>query len=619
MQWSERTIIGTLLALVVVAQLFFGLPRLTQFSAVDEHLWTYERIPQFWNALAEGRFKKTNINDKPGISVALISGFGMLQVDPKPYESLRVEAKTAQDIALIETIHRAFRLPVYVFTLCMLPVFYFLLRKLFDSSTALFSVIFIYLSPILLGISLIINPDSLLWIFLPLAIVSFLVFQKSNQFRYAGLGGLFLGLALLTKYVSALLYVYLLLLVFARAIFFVDTTHVVGTIRKSFLGYAVAVAVSLLTVALLYPAAWVDPKIILETTFLSHPFAPIWKLFLFTLVVITLDIFMLKGLVSGSVVRILAPYRHFMIGAIGMVTLSGAFFVFVDTYFGMKFYDFQSMLASAQIKSAVGVLSTIALKGIATGLFVLLFSIPPIVLVLALFALGDSLRIFWKKTFTEETVILSFLVTFMLLYYVASALNNVQATVRYQIALYPIIAIIAGVGMSQILKRGVILRDMPVWGTSLVLIGLMVGSLWFIRPYYFAYASELLPHEYVVNMKDMGDGSYQAAQYLNALPNAEQIHIWSDKVAVCEYFVGKCTISLKPKHIVDIHFDYFILSNGREPKTRYFLSLRDIVVPEFVRIGTLYTSDDFEGHTIVIDGRPGNFVKVVKNVSPVGQ
>jgi 4-amino-4-deoxy-L-arabinose transferase-like glycosyltransferase len=619
MQWSERTIIGTLLALVVVAQLFFGLPRLTKFSAVDEHLWTYERIPQFWNALAEGRFKKTNINDKPGISVALITGFGMLQVDPKPYESLRVEAKTAQDIALIETIHRAFRLPVYVFTLCMLPVFYFLLRKLFDSSTALFSVIFIYLSPILLGISLIINPDSLLWIFLPLAIVSFLVFQKSNQFRYAGLGGLFLGLALLTKYVSALLYVYLLLLVFARAIFFVDTTHVVGTIRKSFLGYVVAVAVSLLTVALLYPAAWVDPRIILETTFLSHPFAPIWKPFLFTLVVIALDIFMLKGLVSGSVVRILAPYRHFMIGAIYMITLSGALFVFVDTYFGMKFYDFQSMLASAQIKSAVGVLSTIALKGIATGLFVLLFSIPPIVLVLALFALGDSLRIFWKKTFTEETIILSFLVTFMLLYYVASALNNVQATVRYQIALYPIIAIIAGVGMSQILKRGVILHGIPVWGTSLVLIGLMVGSLWFIRPYYFAYASELLPKEYVVNMKDMGDGSYQAAQYLNALPNAEQMHIWSDKVAVCEYFVGKCTISLKPKHIVDIHFDYFILSNGREPKTRYFLSLRDIVVPEFVRMGTLYTSDDFEGHTIVIDDRPGNFVKVVKNVSLVGQ
>jgi len=619
MRWSERTIIGTLLALVVIIQLFFGLPRLTQFSAVDEHLWTYERIPQFWNALTEGRFKKTNINDKPGISVALISGFGMLQVDPKPYESLRVEAKTAQDIALIETIHRAFRLPVYVFTLCMLPVFYFLLRKLFDSSTALFSVIFIYLSPILLGISLIINPDSLLWIFLPLAIVSFLVFQKSNQFRYAGLGGLFLGLALLTKYVSALLYVYLLLLVFARAIFFVDTTHIVGIIRKSFLGYIVAVAVSLLTVALLYPATWVDPKIILETTFLSHPFAPIWKPFLFTLVVISLDIFMLKGLVSGSVVRILAPYRHFMVGAIGMVTLSGALFVFVDTYFGMKFYDFQSMLASAQIKSAVGVLSTITLKGIATGLFVLLFSIPPIVLVLALFALGDSLRIFWKKTFTEETVILSFLVAFMLLYYVASALNNVQATVRYQIALYPIIAIIAGVGMSQILKRGVILRGIPAWGTSLILIGLMVGSLWFIRPYYFAYASELLPKEYVVNMKDMGDGSYQAAQYLNALPNAGQMHIWSDKVAVCEYFVGRCTISLKPKHVVGIHFDYFILSNGREPKTRYFLSLRDIVVPEFVRIGTLYTSDDFEGHTIVIDGRPGNFVKIVKNISPVGQ
>ncbi len=613
---SEQKIIGLFLALIVVIQLSFGLPRLVEYSAVDEHLWTYERIPQFWNAIQESHWKKTNINDKPGITVALVSGPGMLAVDPEPFDSLRVEPKTSVQAALMEKINFSFRLPIYLFTLCMLPVFYFLLRKLLGPSIALFSTASIYLSPIVLGISLIINPDSLFWIFLPLSIISFLVFQKHMQSRYAYLCGVFLGLALLTKYVSAILYVYLPVIIFFGAIFSTNASDARNFLKRSFIGYGKVLLASVATVLILYPATWVRPELILTTTFLSHPFEPIWRYFAIVSGIFFIDIFLFKSFVSAKVAKLVAPYGRIALGAIFLAVFAGIFFSLMNAYSGMKFYDFQSALTSARILDVPLSFSLIALRGIATGFFVLLFSIPPVILFLILFALGNAVFMIWKKESGDELMVVSVFFLFMLSYYAASSMNGVQPTVRYQIALYPLAAIIAAIGLHQFLQKFSVTRAMSHLMAGVFLIGTLSLSLFFIRPYYFAYASELLPHRYVLNMKDMGDGSYEAAEYLNAQPDAGRLYIWSDKVAVCEYFIGRCEVSLKQKNLEGIYFDYFVISNGREPKTRYFISIRNIVLPEFLRLQELYTSDDFEGHTIVIDRRPGNFVKIVKNPIP---
>lgn len=613
MKMNERMSVVMLLLLVIIVQLGFGLPRIARYSAVDEHLWTFDRVPQFWDAIVDGHWKKTNINDKPGITTAWISGIGMFTIDPKRYEDVRTEAKTAEEVASIEKINTAFRLPIYLFTLFFLPVFYFLLRKLLGSPIALFSTIAIYLSPILLGISLIINPDSLLWIFLPLSILSFLVFQKHAQSKYAYLAGVFLGLSLLTKYVSALLYLYLPLIIFFTAIVSARTSHLQGYFRRSCIGYGQVIFASLVTVFVLYPATWVQPALILETTFLSYPFEPIWRYFVFAVGALCLDIFLLNSRISARVVKLLASQGRILLGMMFGVVCVGIFFSLTDAWLGMRFYDFQSALTSARILDVPFSFSLIAVRGIATGLFVLIFSIPPIVLLLMLFALGTTVIMIWKKEFSDESMVVSSVFLFMLLYYVASAMNGVQPTVRYQIAMYPLIAIVAGIGLHQLLQTYSVTRTIPNWAIGVFLIAILSGSLLLIRPYYFSYASTLLPHRYVVNMKDMGDGSYEAAQYLNAKEGARDMRIWSDKVAVCEYFIGRCEISLKPQNITGIHFDYFVISNGREPKTRYFISIRNIILPEFLRLQELYTSDDFEGHTIVIDERPGNFVKIVRN------
>lgn len=613
MKISERMTVGFLLASLVIVQLTFGLPRIAQYSSVDEHLWTFDRTPQFWNAIERARWEKTNINDKPGITTAWVSGIGMRTVDPEPYDDLRTESKTSEEVLLMEKINRAFRLPIYLFTLLFVPVYYFLLRKLFGVSVALFSTLFIYLSPILLGISLIINPDSFLWIFLPLSIISFLVFQREMQSRYAYLCGIFLGLALLTKYVSAILYLFLPIIIFFEAAFSARISDGRKYLRQSFIGYAKALIVSLVTVFVLYPATWVDPWLILQTTLLSHPFEPIWKYFAIGSALFFADIFLCGSFVSMKIIERVSSYRKAILTSVFGATLLSICFVVFDTYASMRWYDFQSMLSSARILEETFSLSTIVFRGVATGFFVLIFGVPPIVSLSILFMLMNGVLFLWKRDADEEFCMAGILLLFMFFYYVASAMNGVQSTVRYQIALYPIAAILAAIGLHRFLRTFPVTRVVPLFVAGGVIIGISSLSLFLIRPYYFSYASELLPHRYVLNMKDMGDGSYEAAQYLNAQENARDMHIWSDKVAVCEYFIGSCEVSLKSQNIVDTYFDYFVISNGREPKTRYFISIRNIIVPEFLRLQELYASDDFEGHTIVIDNRPGNFVKIVKN------
>ena len=54
-----------MLVLVVVASihLFIALKRINNFTGGDETLWSYQRVPDFWNAVATQNWKKTNISD----------------------------------------------------------------------------------------------------------------------------------------------------------------------------------------------------------------------------------------------------------------------------------------------------------------------------------------------------------------------------------------------------------------------------------------------------------------------------------------------------------------------------------------------------------------------------
>jgi len=101
---KKKIITGFVIFAVLAINLAFGLSRIAKYSAVDEPYWTYDRISQFWTAIAKHKWKSTNINDKPGVTTAIIAGPGLWSIDPMPYKSLRQEPKNQETVRAIEKI-----------------------------------------------------------------------------------------------------------------------------------------------------------------------------------------------------------------------------------------------------------------------------------------------------------------------------------------------------------------------------------------------------------------------------------------------------------------------------------------------------------------------------------
>ncbi len=590
------------ITIILLTNLGFGLSRLGNYSSVDEPYWTYGRITKFWNGVKAHKWKTTSVNDKPGITVAILSGAGLIKMDPMPYKNLRGDVKTDSQLKDINDINFYFRLPIYLFCIFLLPFFYIFLKKLFDETTAIIAFAFIGLSPILLGISLIINPDSLLWIFLPLSLLSYFVFQKNTEKKYLYTSGLLLGLSLLTKYVSNILYIFFFFLPFLEYIFLKEKPEIVAYLKKSLRDYAIIVGISMLTFFVLYPATWVNPNILLEGTFLSKAFKTTWPLFVGIIALILADIFLFRSIVTTKTLEFFSRNKTMLLQTVSILFLIGITFVLLNTYTDMSILDTNGTIASPKGTGEGSRLLLYADRTVA-DIYSLIFAISP----LALFFLVTALVLIWKKKWQEsyEAKIVFYLTLFILLYYLASTVNNVVATVRYQITLYPFAFIISAIGLAHILSLEKVKRYLPSYMAYLLIFIIGTISLIGVKPFYFAYTSLLLPEKYFVNLKDMGDGSFEAGAYLNSLPEPEKLIVWSDKGAVCAVFKGKCIIGFTDKRVKGVNFDYVVVSSGRRSRTLKMSGNAHTPID----FKTSYASEDTD-FKVTFGGRPNNYVKV---------
>jgi len=120
-----------------------------------------------------------------------------------------------------------------------------------------------------------------------------------------------------------------------------------------------------------------------------------------------------------------------------------------------------------------------------------------------------------------------------------------------------------------------------------------VISILLISPFYFSYTSELLPKAYIINGA-WGYGGYEAAQYLNNLPNAKNKTLWVDVYGVCEFFVGKCIHKAK-------------VNTEKYPIDYYFRSLQSTVPMNFP-----HPMEKTPVWQIHIDDRSDSFLKLNK-------
>lgn len=599
----KKITVPTIIFLVICSNLFFGFKRLGTYTAVDEPYWTYERTPDFWRAVAAHKWKNTDINDKPGVTVAILSGFGLLKDDPLAYKKLRGEIKTLDQLAAMDEINFYFRLPIFLFCTFSLLLYYFFLRKLLGQVVAILGFMLIGLSPIIFGMSLIINPDSLLWIFLPLSILGYLIYQKENRAIYLYVSAALLGLSLLTKYVANILYIFFFLLPFLEYVFQKDKTSLKPYLKKSALDYLKIVVISMLTFYVLFPATWKDPSKLLEGTFLSKAFETTWPLFAATIGIIALDVLALNNKLTKHLLDLVSKYKNVLFKGVVAVFLLLIAIVFINTYSGMKFLDFEGIISSPKGIGSGNILEKYS-GAVSADTYSLIFGLHPLALLALIFALAKGLR--KKGGFSENDKVVFYFSLFIIFYYFASSVNEVVATVRYQITLYPLALIISAIGISLLISQKYISKFAPKTLTYAFLLFFLLVSMLYVKPFYLAYSSFLLPEKYILNVKDMGDGSYEAAQYLNSLPNPQELLVWSDKGAVCAEFLGKCVTGFTKKDLSGRNFDYFVISAGREGRSlKLSGSVNDMV--DFKKI---YSTDSIE-KSIFVGGRKNNFVRII--------
>jgi 4-amino-4-deoxy-L-arabinose transferase-like glycosyltransferase len=608
---SQGTLTLLLVSIGTLIFFCFGLIHITKFAAVDEPLWYNNRISKYWKNIGERDWKRTSMSDKPGITLAWAAGPGLWFKTPKEYRSIQYEGKEfSANQNSIENFYLAFRLPLLIIITLLLPFFYFFIERLLGKTTALFSYAFLVTSPILIGISKIINPDSLLWIFAPLSILSYFLFLNKRFFRYLILSGVLLGLALLTKYVANILLIFFIGLIFLEYLYHRREHELFKTfLRRSFLELGILIYAALATFYLLFPAVWIKPTKLLTATIYSQAFEKVTPLLLMLLAFIFIDQLANRARITNATIIFFDRFKHLITLSIASLFLISLLITLFIVLRGMVPYDFVELLNSpkhiSDRSNFIGVFLT--------NFYPFIFGVSPLVLFLILIAPFTILRRS-LRTYPSGRVVL-YLLIFTLLYYLGATVNDVAMITRYQIILFPVAALFAGISLAWLfsLLRTHFSFHSPSASFVVTACILIIGSATlFATPFPLSYASSLLPKAYHTDVKGMGAGSYEAAQYLNTLPNAKQLFIWTDKDGVCKFFIGKCNRGRNYQALRRDGLDYVVVSSDRKNRMDRMMSPEITAQkPGLIRFDQYYQkpSPDFE---LIINNRPSQHVRVYR-------
>jgi hypothetical protein len=596
---------------------FFGFQKLGDFAAVDEPLWLYGRIPRYFSNFADGEWSKTAVSDKPGITVALISGAGLLFENPRNYETKKYQGEVRHQADDYTLFFKTFRLPILVFLSLFLPVIFFLTQRVFGTTTALINQVLLATSPVLIGMSKIINPDSLLWAFSTASILAFLALQKTRLPRYLIAAGVFLGLALLTKYIANILLVFFVLSALVHFVLCTQAKEHLAKYWQEFLCQLFGIfGIALFTFYIFLPAAWIEPSLLIESTFASQAFEQFSGLFLLLVALLTLEVFWNKGkllqrfLPVFSVLNKTSPW--FLLTLFTGVLL----YLLLHVWQGFGHYNFSELLASPKTVSG----ATGALGIFLSNFYVGFFSETPAValgLLLLPILLLKKLRGTQKISSPDSSVL--FIVSAILLYYLASVLTGVASIIRYQIILVPFFILLSAYTYTLLIEHCTALSSSL--RLRILLVVLLGSGLTILikTPFPGSYASSLLPKNEVLDVKDMGPGSYEAALFLNNLPDAQNLTIWTDKSGVCNFFVGRCLSSPGKKTLADPFIDYVVVSSTRQTRITNMTKNSVAQNPNLVPLPQFYLENKNSESifTLAINGRPNHTVKIFPYHSPL--
>ncbi|MDH4330663.1 MAG: glycosyltransferase family 39 protein [Candidatus Moranbacteria bacterium] len=596
-----------------IIHFLFGINNLKNETYTDERLWTYgssNRIEKFWKNVATRDWINTRPSDKPGVTLAIISGAGLIWEKPSDFFH-----NISDNDALLQMLF-IMRLPLLIFGTLMIPVFYWVLQKIYEPKIALISTILIGTSPILLGMSRIINPDALIFIFMPLSLFSYLAYTKKDEQKWLYITGIFLGLSLLTKYISNLLFIFFFISIFTQLLFAsksLNKKEFHSFMARKVVDFLIIIFVSISTFYLLFPGVWLKADRLLIATIWSEAFLPVWKYFATVLFLIIFDLAAFRSQATFWLFSNIQKFKKIILLSVPSLFLFSIFFVVANTYTHMPIFNLEDVLTSP--KSFTKTFNVDTLAVFFSGFYALIFAVSPLIFLGALLGIVNSIKDIIKEKITFSTLATWHLLLFVIVYYLGSTFSLVGPIIRYQIIVYPLFYAIAGIGIWMLLKK-IFTRSkskiLTKYAPFTLVFLLQFFVLWRVMPFFFSYNSPLLPNEYIVNPKDMGDGNYKTAEFLNSLPNAKKLSIWSDNNGICTLFIGSCSntnkvsdFSKKP------HFDYYVISRGRQSRMTSSILEKVSANPNyFLRLDRLYESPDFIFELTPGD-RENNFIRVI--------
>jgi len=635
LRYKQEYFFWGVLVLVFSCAAWFMFHNLAKFETSDEEYWKEGRIAGYWggweDGLEEGDWSGTYINDKPGVTLALVAGIGLPVAGDllDRYQGIyRVHGEwilRSYDISLSETINTALRLPVATFSLGMMFLIVFLIWLYFRSAfpILIFTSLFA-LHPFLLGMSHILNPDTLFWTTGFTSILLFMLLLQTGLWRYAILTGSFFGLAVAAKYTANLLLL-IYLLVWIYTLIFSDTCiheKVKVQIYQFFLiavfGYAIF--------AFLMPASIQNPELFLKGTVYAPGMNMIIVPLCAFLLVSIVDAYFFKNVLFVYSINFFRSIRLYILRF-----LAGAMLLLMTLHIANAWMGTPWVPLNDLKEITRGELGGSKYEGLLTYPY----------------AFGDTSVVIWGKKILAQSADMIFtlpsLVFFVLfvgcawvsvtgrirssvpialgltvpwIFSLGGIFANVFVNARYAIIVQPLLILTATVfvaeGLSILQRRWEIVRKHTLriqLGGVTVLIVASFCSVGSVSSHLANYQNIFLPKEFSL-ADSWSYGIYEAAEYLNQKPLAEHLEVWSDRDVLCRFFVGKCLKSGSfDRSLVDP--DYIVITRRNVVKGNHFTwqyPEEKTIPSEAYYEGARFEDPEWE---IDIGGRSENYIKII--------
>ena len=230
-------------------------------SNSDAWRW-HRRSENFYQSLRSGNLKGTYQRYHPGVTLMwLTSG---IKVGMKVYSNVtNTTEKTFENVEDYILIDGLNKITLIIILFGLLLVQYKFIGLLFNRTVGLFYVFFISFEPYLVGINRWYHLTSLESFLSFTAFLSGLLWYKTNKNSYLTMSGLFMGLAVLTKF-SSLVVLFLLLIVVVAGVW--NRSYSLA-IRELVQKAALLIVSCMAVFILLFPALWVAPGFVLQNIF----------------------------------------------------------------------------------------------------------------------------------------------------------------------------------------------------------------------------------------------------------------------------------------------------------------------------------------------------------------